>query len=173
MWCWCVDCLSFLWSVRCVVSWTSSSLCFSFFPSFFALCPSCVCLVFLDCAGLPHYGRWTARVDLSLDPTLPLSWGRGRGFMEWKVVASFALNLVCPCPSATHTLKKNKNISHFVGTLRMWWQRAMMSSINPQRGESNHLTHCSQDNGANVEIIGLRIDMQDTFSFNTINKCMW
>lgn len=44
---------------------------------------------------------------------------------------------------------------------------------NPKRGESNHLTHCSQDNGANVEIIGLRIDLQDTFSFNTINKCMW
>lgn len=48
----------------------------------------------------------------------------------------------------------------------------MMSSINPKRGEFNLLTHCSQDNGANVEMIGLRIDMQDTLQ-DTNNKCMW
>lgn len=44
----------------------------------------------------------------------------------------------------------------------------------PQRGESNHLTHCSRDNvtvtHTNMESIGLRDDMQDTF--NTINLCM-
>lgn len=42
----------------------------------------------------------------------------------------------------------------------------MMCSINPQRGESNQLTHCSWDNVAvthtNMESIGLSDDMQDT-----------
>lgn len=42
----------------------------------------------------------------------------------------------------------------------------MMCSINPQRGESNHLAHCSLDNvtvtHTNMESIGQRDDMQDT-----------
>lgn len=53
------------------------------FPFLFALCPSCVCPVFLDCAGLPYYGRWMARVDLSLDPPCLSSGAEGGVFMEW------------------------------------------------------------------------------------------
>lgn len=51
----------------------------------------------------------------------------------------------------------------------------MMFSINPQRGESNHLTHCSWDNvtvtHTNMESIGLRDVMQDTFLTLLIYAC--
>lgn len=51
--------------VVCLVSCElnlSLSLLSSFFPPH-ALCLSCVCPVFLDCGGLPLYGRWIAHVE--------------------------------------------------------------------------------------------------------------
>lgn len=129
----------------------SSSLCSpSFFP---ALCLSCVCLVFLDCGGLPLYGRWTA-IAGTLDP------GAEGGFLEWQAIASLALFCLVPTPDYISVL-------FCYDSLRMkQWQADV--SHEPQRGESNHLTHCFWDN-VTVTLANMRRIGSRDGTFNTIN----
>lgn len=125
---------------------------------FLLLCVCLVCLVFLDCGGLPLYGRWIAHVD-ALWPLglMGGSWNERRSFLCFYFsLPQFFFIFFC------------------YDSLRMYLLKAMMRSINPREesltSNTLFLGQC-YSNSHQYGSIGRRDDVQDTF--NTINLCMW